>query len=66
MPFVIVPWGRSSALQLVTLLGPLEFQPGDAKLPTSYMVGEGPFDLEAGQWTDDTSIALCLAASLIA
>ena len=29
------------------------------------MVGGGPFDLEAGQWTDDTSMALCLAESLI-
>ncbi len=29
------------------------------------MVGGGPFELEKGQWTDDTSMALCLAASLI-
>ncbi len=29
------------------------------------MVGGGPFHLEPGQWTDDTSMALCLAASLI-
>ncbi|MES2403087.1 MAG: ADP-ribosylglycohydrolase family protein, partial [Pseudomonadota bacterium] len=29
------------------------------------MVGGGPFDLEPGQWTDDTSMALCLASSLI-
>jgi len=29
------------------------------------MVGGGPFDLEAGQWTDDTSMALCLAHSLL-
>ena len=29
------------------------------------MVGGGPFFLEPGQWTDDTSMALCLAASLI-
>lgn len=28
------------------------------------MVGGGPFCLEAGQWTDDTSMALCLGASL--
>ena len=25
----------------------------------------GPFNLEAGQWNDDTSMALCLATSLI-
>ena len=29
------------------------------------MVGGGPFGLRAGQWTDDTSMALCLAESLI-
>jgi ADP-ribosyl-[dinitrogen reductase] hydrolase len=29
------------------------------------MVGGGPFRLAAGQWTDDTSMALCLAASLV-
>jgi len=29
------------------------------------MVGGGVFDLEAGQWTDDTSMALCLAHSLL-
>jgi hypothetical protein len=29
------------------------------------MVGGGPFGLDKGQWTDDTSMALCLADSLI-
>ena len=29
------------------------------------MVGGGPFNLEKGQWTDDTSMALCLAHSLL-
>jgi ADP-ribosyl-[dinitrogen reductase] hydrolase len=29
------------------------------------MTGGGPFDLKPGQWTDDTSMALCLAESLI-
>lgn len=29
------------------------------------MVGGGPFDLKPGQWTDDTSMALCMAESLI-
>ena len=29
------------------------------------MIGGGPFRLKAGQWTDDTSMALCLATSLI-
>src|SRR5262245_40543020 len=29
------------------------------------MLGGGPFDLNPGEWTDDTSMALCLATSLI-
>jgi ADP-ribosyl-[dinitrogen reductase] hydrolase len=29
------------------------------------MVGGGPFGLPAGAWTDDTSMALCLATSLV-
>src|SRR5687768_10066245 len=29
------------------------------------MIGGGVFGLKAGQWTDDTSMALCLAMSLI-
>src|ERR1700731_2606278 len=43
----------------------LEFKaPGTFK-PITDMVGGGPFGLESGQWTDDTSMALCLAQSLI-
>lgn len=30
------------------------------------MVGGGPFGLRAGEWTDDTSMSLCLADSLLA
>ena len=30
------------------------------------MVGGGPFDLKAGEWTDDTSMALCIADALLA
>jgi ADP-ribosyl-[dinitrogen reductase] hydrolase len=33
--------------------------------PVTDMVGGGPFELAAGQWTDDTSMALCLATSLL-
>ena len=29
------------------------------------ILGTGPFDLRPGQWTDDTSMALCLAYSLL-
>jgi ADP-ribosyl-[dinitrogen reductase] hydrolase len=37
-----------------------------APAPINDMVGGGPFDLAPGEWTDDTSMALCLADSLIA
>jgi ADP-ribosyl-[dinitrogen reductase] hydrolase len=43
----------------------LEFRPPGSFEPISDIVGGGPFGLEAGQWTDDTSMALCLAASLV-
>ncbi len=33
--------------------------------PLKDMTGGGPFGLHAGQWTDDTSMALCLAISLV-
>ncbi|MFP4017378.1 MAG: ADP-ribosylglycohydrolase family protein, partial [Halanaerobiales bacterium] len=43
----------------------LEFSTRGSFEPINDMVGGGPFDLEAGQWTDDTSMALCLAESLV-
>ena len=43
----------------------LEFQPPGTFEPISDMVGGGPFGLRPGQWTDDTSMALCLATSLV-
>ena len=43
----------------------LEFRPPGSFQPVSDMVGGGPFRLKPGQWTDDTSMALCLAESLI-
>ena len=43
----------------------LEFQTPGTFEPITDMVGGGPFRLEPGQWTDDTSMALCLAESLI-
>jgi ADP-ribosyl-[dinitrogen reductase] hydrolase len=43
----------------------LEFKlPGTFK-PVTDIVGGGPFRLKPGDWTDDTSMALCLAESLI-
>ncbi|KIS41536.1 ADP-ribosylglycohydrolase family protein [Kosakonia radicincitans] len=44
----------------------VEFSAKDSFPPITDMVGGGPFHLQAGQWTDDTSMALCLAESLIA
>jgi ADP-ribosyl-[dinitrogen reductase] hydrolase len=43
----------------------LEFQEPGEFTPLTNMVGGGPFDLKPGEWTDDTSMALCLAESLI-
>lgn len=43
-----------------------EFTPRDKVVPINDMVGGGQFELKAGQWTDDTSMALCLADSIIA
>lgn len=43
----------------------LEFKPRDSFTPITDMWGGGPFGLQAGQWTDDTSMALCLATSLV-
>ncbi len=44
----------------------LEFKPPGSFVPIQDMLGGGPFDLKAGQWTDDCSMALCLADSLLA
>ena len=43
----------------------LEFRRPGTFRPIEDMTGGGPFGLRPGQWTDDTSMALCLAASLI-
>jgi len=42
-----------------------EFAPRGSFEPITDMVGGGPFDLTAGAWTDDTSMALCLGHSLV-
>ena len=43
----------------VEFMAPGEFE------PVEDMRGGGPWNLKPGQWTDDTSMALCLAASLV-
>ena len=43
----------------------LEFMRPGTFEPITDMNGGGPFGLPAGAWTDDTSMALCLAESLV-
>lgn len=43
----------------------VEFRAPGTFAPVQDIVGGGPFGLRAGQWTDDTSMALCLAESLV-
>ena len=43
----------------------LEFSTRDTLPRVTDLVGGGPFGLAPGQWTDDTSMALCLAESLL-
>lgn len=43
----------------------VEFYPRGSFEPVTDMIGGGHFNLLPGQWTDDTSMALCLATSLI-
>ena len=44
----------------------LEFKTRDSYEPLADMIGGGPFNMASGEWTDDTSMALALADSLIA
>lgn len=43
----------------------VEFRPRGTFTPLNDMIGGGPFNLKPGQWTDDTSMALCLGYSLV-
>ncbi len=43
----------------------LEFKSPGTFEPIHTIVGGGPFGLKPGQWTDDTSMAICLAESLV-
>ena len=59
---------RGSLLGLAVgdaLGAPVEFKPRGSFQPITDLNGGGPFNLKAGDWTDDTSLALCLAESLI-
>ena len=43
----------------------LEFCRPGTFVPIDDLIGGGPFDLKPGQWTDDTSMALCLTESVL-
>lgn len=43
----------------------VEFRARGSFEPVTDMTGGGAFRLQPGQWTDDTSLALCLATSLV-
>jgi ADP-ribosylglycohydrolase len=43
----------------------LEFKAPGSFEPIEDIVGGGPFNLKAGEWTDDTSMMYCLAHSLV-
>ena len=43
----------------------VEFRRRGTFPPVTHMQGGGPFSLKPGEWTDDTSMALCLAVSLL-
>lgn len=43
----------------------VEFKHPGAFTPLTTMVSGGPHNLNMGEWTDDTSMALCLAESLV-
>lgn len=59
-------WGALLGLAAGDAVGTtVEFKPRGSFEPVTDMLGGGPFELEPGQWTDDTSMALCLAESLI-
>jgi len=43
----------------------VEFEPRGSFHPVADLIGVGPFNLKPDQWTDDTSMALCLTESLL-
>lgn len=58
--------GALLGLAVCDALGaPLEFKKRDTYEHIKGMVGGGHFNLKAGTYTDDTAMALCLAASLV-
>ena len=59
---------RGSILGLAVgdaLGAPVEFKRPGSFEPVTDMSSGGAFSLRPGQWTDDTSLALCLSESLV-
>ena len=59
---------RGALLGLATgdaLGATVEFNSPGTFSPLTDMIGGGPYNLKPGEWTDDTSMVLCLATSLI-
>ncbi len=48
-----------------SLASATQFRKPGSFTPVGDLLGGGPFDLPRGAWTDDTSMALCLAESLL-
>jgi len=70
----VVPWDAARDRAVGALVGlavgdavgtTLEFRRPGSFDPIDDLVGGGPFDLAPGQWTDDTSLAMCLAESIL-
>jgi ADP-ribosyl-[dinitrogen reductase] hydrolase len=58
--------GAMMGLAVGDALGvPAEFKSRGTFPKITEMIGGGPFNLKPGEWTDDTSMALCLGKSLI-
>ena len=70
----VIPEVTLTSRYIATLLGLaigdalgtiVEFSPRGSFQPLITMTGAGPFNLKPDQWTDDSSMALCLVESLI-
>lgn len=65
--FVDRATGSILGLALGDALGTsVEFKKRDSFPPLDDIVGGGPFNLQPGEWTDDTSMTLCLIDSYLA
>lgn len=68
MPLALLDRYRGSLLGLAcgdAVGTSVEFKPRGSFPPVTDLQGGGPFNLKPGQWTDDTSMALCLGESLL-